>query len=306
MGLGEVVAVIPSPTQGVWHLGPVPIRAYAFCIIAGVVVAVWLTERRWVRRGGRPGVINQIATWAVPFGIVGARLYHVATSWQPYFGPDGDPIRALYIWEGGMGVWGAIAFGALGGWIGARRAGVSLPPLADAAAPGIALAQGIGRLGNWFNNEVYGGPTDLPWALRIHEWDQTAGRAVVGSDGLPVVLGTFHPAFLYELLWDFAVAAVVIWADRRFRLGHGRAFGLYVVLYTAGRLWIEALRVDPANTVLGLRLNIWTSLLVGLGAAALTLWSARRHPGREDLSSASAPSCTPPPADAASGRNAAD
>ncbi|SDO62410.1 prolipoprotein diacylglyceryl transferase [Lentzea jiangxiensis] len=284
-----LLAAIPSPTQGVWHLDPVPIRAYAFCIIAGVLVAAWLTERRYVRRGGRPGVVSQIATWGVPFGVVGARLHHVATTWQPYFGPGGDPVKALYIWEGGMGVWGAIALGALGAWIGAKRAGVALPPLADTAAPGIALAQGIGRLGNWFNNELHGAPTDLPWALTIHEWDLQAGRAVVGADGQPVVLGTFHPAFLYELLWTFGVAAAVIWADRRFRLGHGRAFGLYVVLYTLGRLWIEALRIDAANTVLGLRLNIWTSLLLGLGAAALTLWSARRHPGREDLGSGSAP-----------------
>jgi prolipoprotein diacylglyceryl transferase len=281
-GSASILAVIPSPTQGVWHIGPFPLRAYALCIIAGILVAVWLTERRWVERGGRRGAVADIATWAVPFGVVGARLYHVATSWQPYFGPGGDPVRALYIWEGGMGVWGAVALGALGAWIGARRAGIRLAPMADAAAPGIALAQGIGRLGNWFNNEVYGGPTDLPWALRIHEWDQSAGRAVLGPDGLPVVLGTFHPAFLYELLWDFGVAAAVIWADRRFRLGHGRAFGLYVALYTAGRLWIEALRVDAANLVLGLRLNIWTSVIVGLTAVVLTVISARRHPGREE------------------------
>ncbi|WP_308291366.1 prolipoprotein diacylglyceryl transferase family protein [Amycolatopsis magusensis] len=257
-------------------------RAYALCIVAGILVAVWLTQRRWVRRGGKPGQVLDIATWAVPFGIIGARLYHVATSWQPYFGPGGNPLHALYIWEGGMGVWGAVAFGALGAWIGARRSGVPLPPMADAAAPGIALAQGIGRLGNWFNNEVYGGPTELPWGLEIHQWDQSAGQAVLGADGQPVVLGTFHPAFLYELLWVFGVAAVVIWADRRFQLGHGRAFGLYVALYTAGRLWIEALRVDPANHILGLRLNIWTALLVCLTATALTVVSARRHPGREE------------------------
>ncbi len=276
-----ILATIPSPTQSVWHLGPVPLRAYAICIIAGIIVAVWLTQRRWEQRGGEPGAVMDIAIWAIPFGIVGARLYHVVTSWQPYFGPNGNPLHALYIWDGGLGVWGAIALGALGAWIGARRAGVRLPPMADAAAPGIALAQGIGRLGNWFNNEVYGGPTDLPWALQIHEWDQSAGRAVVGADGMPVVLGTFHPTFLYELLWDFVVAAVVIWADRRFRLGHGRAFGLYVALYTGGRLWIEALRIDTANYILGLRLNIWTSLIVCLGAVVLTVISARRHPGRE-------------------------
>lgn len=285
MVLGESAlphTVIPSPTQGVWHLGPVPLRAYAICILVGILVAIWLTERRWVQRGGRPGAVADIAVWAVPFGIIGGRLYHVASSWQPYFGPGGSPIRALYIWEGGMSVWGAVALGALGGWIGARRNGILLPPMADAAAPGIVLAQGIGRLGNWFNNEVYGGPTELPWALRIHEWDQEQGRAVLGADGLPVVLGNFHPAFLYELLWDFAVAAVVIWADRRFRLGHGRAFGWYVALYTAGRVWIEALRVDPANHILGLRLNIWTSLIVGVAAVVFTVVSARRHPGREE------------------------
>lgn len=154
-----ILATIPSPTQAVWHLGPIPVRLYAICIIAGILVAVWLTERRWVQRGGEPGAVMDIAIWAVPFGIIGGRLYHVVTSWQPYFGPNGNPLHALYIWEGGMGVWGAIALGALGAWIGARRAGVRLPPMADAAAPGIALAQGIGRLGNWFNNEVYGRPT---------------------------------------------------------------------------------------------------------------------------------------------------
>ncbi|MEV6236513.1 prolipoprotein diacylglyceryl transferase [Lentzea sp. NPDC051838] len=275
MVLGELHAAIPSPTQGVWHLGPIPLRAYALCIIAGILVAIWLTERRWAQRGGQPGAVQQIAYWGVPFGIVGARLYHVITSWQPYFGPGGNPVEALYIWKGGMGVWGAIALGALGAWIGARRAGIRLAAMADAAAPGIALAQGIGRLGNWFNNEVYGGPTDLPWGLVIHEWDQTAGRAVLGQDGTAVVLGTFHPAFLYELLWDFAVAAAVIWAERRFRLGNGRAFWLYVALYTAGRLWIEALRTDAANHVLGLRLNIWTSLIVGVTALVLLLRRVR-------------------------------
>jgi prolipoprotein diacylglyceryl transferase len=272
---------LPSPTQGVWNVGPLPLRAYALCILAGIVVAIWVGDRRWRARGGRAGTILDIAAWAVPFGIVGGRLYHVITSWQPYFGPGGHPVQALYIWEGGLGIWGAISLGGVGAYIGARRAGILMPPLADALAPGIVLAQAIGRWGNWFNNELYGAPTNLPWGLQIHRWDQAAGHAVVGPDGKPVVLGTFQPTFLYESLWDAGTAAVLILLDRRFRIGHGRLFALYVLIYTLGRGWIEALRVDPANHVLGLRLNIWTSILVGLGALIYIIVSARRHPGRE-------------------------
>jgi prolipoprotein diacylglyceryl transferase len=277
-----VPASIPSPTQGVWAIGPFPVRAYALCILIGIVVAIWLGDRRWRERGGRQGQVLDIAAWAVPFGIVGGRLYHVATSWQPYFGPGGHPIQALYVWEGGLGIWGAIALGGLGAYIGARRAGILMPPLADALAPGIVLAQAIGRWGNWFNNELYGSPTDLPWGLQIHQWDAASGHAVAGADGHAVVLGTFHPTFLYESLWDAATAVVLIFLDRRLRLGHGRVFALYVLLYTVGRGWIEALRVDPANHILGLRLNLWTSLLVGLGALVYLVLSFRLRPGREE------------------------
>lgn len=277
------VATIPSPSQGVWYLGFFPLRAYALCILLGIVAAVWLGDRRWRERGGEPGVVLDIAAWAVPFGIVGGRLYHVVTSWQGYFGPDGDPVRALYIWEGGLGIWGAVALGALGAWIGARRRGVLLPPMADALAPGVVLAQGIGRWGNWFNNELYGGQTSLPWGLKVHEWDSAAGRAVTDASGDPIVLpGAYHPTFLYESLWDIAAAVVLIRLDRRWRLGHGRVFALYALLYTIGRLWIEALRVDPANHILGLRLNIWTSILVGLGALVAFVVVGRRTPGREE------------------------
>ena len=278
----RVPTTLPSPTQGVWQLGPLPVRAYALCILLGIIAAIWLTDRRWRARGGRPGTVGDIAAWAVPFGIVGGRLYHVITSWQPYFGPGGHPVEALYIWQGGLGVWGAIALGGVGAWIGARRAGVLLPPFAEAAAPGIVLAQGIGRLGNWFNNELYGGPTTLPWGLKIYQWDSAAGHAVRGPDGRPLVLGTFHPTFLYELLWDVGIAVALILLGRRFRFGHGRLFALYVLLYTIGRFWIEALRVDPANRILGLRLNLWTSVLVGLGALVYLVVSARLHPGREE------------------------
>ena len=270
----SVLAAIPSPTQGVWELGPLPLRAYALCIVAGIVAAAWITEKRWVARGGAPGDVLDIAVWAVPFGIVGGRLYHVISSPRAYFGEGGDPLRAFAIWEGGLGIWGAIALGAVGAWIACRRRGIPLPAFGDALAPGLLVAQAIGRLGNWFNNELYGGPTDLPWALRIHEWD---GReAVLGADGQPIVLGTFHPAFLYELLWNLAAVAVVVWADRRFRLSHGRAFALYVALYCAGRLWIELLRIDPANTVLGVRLNVFTAAVVGLLAVAYLVWQRGR------------------------------
>ena len=160
-----VLASLPSPTQGVWELGPLPIRAYALCIVAGIVAAVLITEKRWVARGGAPGDVLDIAVWAVPFGIIGGRLYHVISSPRAYFGEHGDPLRAFAIWEGGLGIWGAIALGGVGAWIACRRRGIPLPAFADALAPGLLVAQAIGRLGNWFNNELYGGPTDLPWRL---------------------------------------------------------------------------------------------------------------------------------------------
>jgi prolipoprotein diacylglyceryl transferase len=276
---------IPSPDSGVWYLGPVPLRGYALCIVAGIVLAVWLAERRLVARGGRPGQVQDIALWAVPFGIVGGRIYHVVTDAEKYFGEGRDPVTALYLWQGGLGIWGAIAFGALGAWIGARQQGVRFGALVDAAAPGVVLAQAVGRFGNWFNQELFGRPTDLPWGLEIDPEHRPAGYEA---------FATFHPTFLYEAVWNVGVAALVIWADRRFRLGHGRAFAVYVAAYCLGRAWIEMLRIDPvaADDVLGLRLNVWTSLVLFLAAVAYFLWSARRHPGREEsaLVDAAAPS----------------
>jgi prolipoprotein diacylglyceryl transferase len=271
----QLPASIPSPSSAVWQLGPIPIRAYALCILAGILVGIWVGNRRWIARGGAPGVVGDIAVWAVPFGIVGARLYHVATDWESYFGPGADPVDALKIWQGGLGVWGAIAMGALGGWIGAKRRGIPLPPIADALAPGIVLAQAIGRFGNWFNQELFGRPTDLPWGLEIDpEFRPDRYADVV----------TFHPTFLYEALWCVAVALILVWADRRFRMGHGRVFALYVALYTLGRSYIETLRVDPAREVLGLRFNVWTSVVLFAGAVIYIVVSARMRPGREVLS----------------------
>ncbi len=270
------VLSIPSPAESVWEIGPIPIRAYALCIIAGIVLAVWLGERRWIARGGKPGQVGDIAVWAVPFGIVGGRLYHVITDNGKYFGEGRDPVTALYIWQGGLGIWGAVALGGVGAWIGARRAGIRFLPLADALAPGIVLAQAVGRLGNWFNQELFGGPTDVPWALEIPD----VSRRPDGYEQF----ATFHPTFLYELLWNVGVAALVIWADRRFRLGHGRAFAVYVAGYCAGRGWIEYLRIDPveASDVFGLRLNVWTSIVLFTLAVGYIVWSSIRRPGREE------------------------
>lgn len=265
---------IPSPDQGVWYLGPFPLRAYALSIILGIVAAVWIGERRWVSRGGAPGEVQDLALWAVPFGIVGGRLYHVLTDYELYFGPGQDPVSALYLWRGGLGVWGAISLGALGVAIGARMKGLRLLPLLDALAPGVLVAQALGRWGNYFNQELYGRPTELPWGLEVD--DPPAGFA----DGT-----LFHPTFLYESLWNLAAFALLLWADRRFRLGHGRVVALYVMTYTAGRAWIENLRIDDVqmSDVLGLRLNVWTSLVLFVAAAVYFWWSARRWPGREEV-----------------------
>ncbi|MCR6647344.1 MAG: prolipoprotein diacylglyceryl transferase [Cellulomonas sp.] len=271
--LASAPAAIPSPSQGVWHLGPFPVRAYAIAILIGIVAAVLITQRRWKERGGDPDQVVEIAFWAVPFGILGGRIYHLITSPDAYFGKGGDPWKAFAIWEGGLGIWGAVALGAVGAWIGCRRLGVRLTVFADALAPGLLVAQAVGRLGNWFNQELFGGPTTLPWGLRVDD-------AVAVAAGHPA--GTlFHPTFLYEMVWNLLGAALLVWADRRFRLGHGRVFWLYVVVYTSGRLWIEALRIDPAHGFLGLRLNVWTSILVGLGALVAFILVGRRHPGRE-------------------------
>ncbi|WP_328325558.1 MULTISPECIES: prolipoprotein diacylglyceryl transferase [unclassified Streptomyces] len=264
------LAFIPSPSTGVVHLGPIPLRGYAFCIIIGVFVAVWYGNKRWVARGGSAGTVADIAVWAVPFGLVGGRLYHVITDYELYFSSGRDWVDAFKIWQGGLGIWGAVALGAVGAWIGCRRRGIPLPAWADTLAPGLAFAQAIGRWGNWFNQELYGKPTDLPWALKI-------------SAGPDRVAGTYHPTFLYESLWCVGVGLLVIWAGRRFQLGHGRAFALYVASYCVGRAWIEHMRVDYAHRILGLRLNDWTALVMFLLAVTYLVVSAKLRPGREEI-----------------------
>jgi prolipoprotein diacylglyceryl transferase len=271
------LAYLPSPSQGVWHIGFFPVRGYALCIILGVIVAVLYGDRRWIQRGGSPGTVGDIAVWAVPFGLVGGRVYHVLTDPELYFDKGRHPIDALYVWRGGLGIWGAIALGALGAYIACRRRGIVFPAVADALAPAVVLAQAVGRWGNWFNQELYGKPTKLPWALKIDPEHRTT---------LPVKYqqyDTFHPTFLYESIWDVGVAVVVVWADRRFRLGHGRAFALYVMAYTAGRGWIEYLRIDTANHIFGVRLNVWTSIILFVLATIYFVVVGRLHPGRETV-----------------------
>jgi prolipoprotein diacylglyceryl transferase len=261
------LAYLPSPDQGVWYVGPVPVRAYAISILLGVVAAVVIGQRRWSARGGSPGVVADVATIAVPFGIVGARIYHVITSPERYLD---EPLAALYVWQGGLGIPGGIAGGALAAYVVCRRRGYSPSALADASAPGVAVAQAIGRLGNWFNQELFGSPTTLPWGLLI---DPDNPDAVPGAEA-------YHPTFLYELLWNLGVAAFVVWADRRWKLGGGRVFALYVAAYAVGRAWIEALRIDEAQTFLGLRLNDY--VMVVLFAGAVAFFVARRGHGREE------------------------
>ncbi|MEX5631669.1 prolipoprotein diacylglyceryl transferase [Parafrankia sp. FMc2] len=246
------------------HLGPVPLRAYALMIVVGIIVAVVVTARRLRARGVDPVVASEVAYWAVPFGIVGARIYHVISSPDAYFGEDGDPLAVFEVWNGGLAIWGAVAGGALGAWLACRRMDVPFGLFADAMAPGLALAQAIGRWGNWFNQELYGRATDLPWAVRI----DPAHQMIPGVE-------TYHPTFFYESLWNLAIAGLLLLVDRRWRLGRGRLFFLYVALYTTGRLWIEALRIDTAEKVLGLRVNIWVSIVVFL-LALLALALIRR------------------------------
>lgn len=253
-----MIRSIPSPDQGVWFIGWFPIRAYAMCILAGIVVAVWITQKRLNKRGGKPGQALDVAVWAVPLGIIGGRLYHVISSPQAYFGEGGHPLNAFKIWEGGLGIWGAVALGTLGVWIGCRRNGVDFLDYADSAAPGLAVAQAIGRFGNYFNQELFGGPTTLPWGLEISPTHRPIGYEQYA---------TFQPTFLYESLWCLIIALALVLVDRRFSLAKGQIFALYGMLYTVGRGVIETLRIDDANHVLGLRLNVWTSVIVFAGAA---------------------------------------
>jgi prolipoprotein diacylglyceryl transferase len=278
-----VVAYFPSPPQGVWHLGPIPLRAYALFIIIGIIAALLIGDRRWAARGGERGVIYDIALWAVPFGLIGGRLYHLATDWRTYFGEGGaGPIAALRIWDGGLGIWGAVALGGVGAWIACRRRGIPLPAFGDAIAPGIVLAQAIGRIGNYFNQELFGRETTMPWGLEIFYRRDPAGFVDVHSlDGVSTgqLAMVVQPTFLYELLWNLVVFAILIFLDRRYTMGHGRLFAAYVALYCVGRFCVELLRDDTATHIAGIRVNSFTSTFVFIGAVVYLILAPK---GRED------------------------
>ncbi|GEE03264.1 prolipoprotein diacylglyceryl transferase [Gordonia spumicola] len=285
MTAGDVVlAYIPSPPQGVWHLGPFPLRAYALCIIVGIILAVWWGDRRWQARGGQPGDVLDVALIAVPFGLVGGRLYHVITDWWRYFGENGKGFGAVFqVWDGGLGIWGAVALGGVGAWVGCRWKGIKLPPFGDALAPAILAAQAIGRVGNYFNQELYGDSTNLPWGLELYQRvnPDTGATGVSVIDGVSNghVVGVVHPTFLYELVWNLLIVGLLVFVDRRFRIGHGRLFAMYVAGYCAGRFWIELMRTDEATHILGLRVNVLVAALVFLGAALYVVMAPR---GREE------------------------
>lgn len=276
----QILANFPSPPQGVWHLGPIPLRAYALCIITGIIVALALTLRRYKSRGGDPDMVWDAAIVAIPAGIIGGRLYHVITDHDKYFGPGKDPWQVFNFSAGGLGIMGAVALGTLAVWALFKFKNVPLAPFADSVAPGIILAQAIGRLGNYFNQELYGRPTDVPWALDIfYRVDANGNFAPLTGRSTGEIVTSVHPTFLYEMLWNLAVFVFLLWAERRFRLGYGRVFVLYIAMYSLGRIFMETMRDDAANTIFGLRVNFVVSSVIFI-AAIIVFFLMRR--GREN------------------------
>ena len=271
---GRVLLSIPSPPISGWQIGPFFLHIYALCLITGIVAAWMIGNRRWQARGGTAEQFETILLVAIPIGIIGARIYHVLTHLGDYFGPGIDPWSALRIWEGGIAIYGAIGFGALGAYVMCRRAGVRFSSLADALAPGIAVGQALGRFGNWFNQELYGLPTTLPWGLEIDPAHRVAGYEAYS---------TFHPTFLYESIWNVLVALTLLWADRRWRLGRGKVFALYVALYGFGRFFTEGIRLDFSYDTFGpIRFNQAVAALICLVGVGLLIWLVRNKPGREE------------------------
>lgn len=270
----EVLFSIPSPDISFIQLGPFRIHFYALFILTGIVLALLLTESRLKSRGAEAGLALDISLWAIPFGILGGRLFHVVTHPNDYFYSGADLLAIFRIWEGGLAIYGALILGALGAYIGSRRAGIRFSSFLDAVAPGVLLAQAIGRWGNYFNNELFGLPTDLPWGLEIDRNNPAYPAGL--PDGV-----LFHPTFLYESIWSLAGVALLLAADRRFSLRWGKMLGLYLIYYSVGRIWVEAIRIDPSEIILGLRLNIWSALAGIVVGLTILLVQSRRHPGSE-------------------------
>ncbi len=265
---------IPSPDISSFQLGPFTIHFYALCILIGIIAAAVIANRRLTKRGAEPGIVIDLLLWAVPFGIVGARIFHVLTHWDDYFYPGADLLRTLYIWEGGIAIFGALIGGGIGAWIGCRVIGLRFSTFADALAPGLLVAQAFGRFGNWFNHELYGIPTDLPWGLEI----ESSNPAY--PVGLPA--GTlFHPTFLYEVIWNLLGAAVIVWLGHKLTLQWGRQFALYLIWYGAGRVVWESIRIDPSEVFLGLRTNVWAALIAVILGIVIFFVQKSRHPGLE-------------------------
>ena len=259
-------AAIPSPSIEVLEIGPLTLRLYGLCIALGVIAAVIISSKRWEARGGDPDDIGTIALWAVPAGVIGARMYHVATDWNRLYADD--PMAAFNITNGGLGIPGGVALGVLVGLVVVKVKKLPALPLLDVVAPAIPVAQAIGRLGNWFNQELFGRPTDLPWGLKVDD-------AVALEAGYPPGT-TFHPTFLYEALWNVALAGALILIERKVKLKPGRLLAVYVAGYAAGRFWVEGLRIDPANAGGGWRLNQWTAVVAFVLAVAFLVWDWRR------------------------------
>ncbi|WP_243694971.1 prolipoprotein diacylglyceryl transferase [Labedella populi] len=267
-------ASIPSPDVSSITLGPFTIHFYALWILLGIIVAAALTSRRLTARGAEPGVIFDFLLWTVPLGIIGARIFHVLTHPDDYFFEGAELWKVVAVWEGGIAIFGALLGGAVGAWLASRQTGVRFWTFADALAPGLLLAQAFGRLGNYFNHELFGQPTTLPWGLEIEESNPA------WPVGLPA--GTlFHPTFLYEILWNLAGVAAILLLDRRFRLQWGRLLGVYLIWYGLGRIVWESIRIDPSEIILGLRVNVWAAILAVAVGVVINVVQRRRHLGLE-------------------------
>lgn len=259
------LAYIPSPTISQFSIGPVTIHIYALCILMGIVLAVWITTTRWKKLGGNFDQVLDITLVSVPAGIIGARLYHIITTPERFFGPDGDWAEMFRIWNGGLGIWGGVLFGALAAWAWCRHKHYPMALLADAIAPGLLVAQAVGRLGNWFNQELYGAPTTLPWGLKLNMEGTAIGHSEQCYDGATCPSGTlFQPTFLYEMIWNLIGAAIIVYIGSKAmkKLKAGSLFVVYIMWYTLGRTWIESLRIDYAHEFLGVRINVWVSMAV--------------------------------------------